>query len=242
MMLAQALEQVWRAPTEQEQLELLRTFTGSEVPEVSVGAFSILADAAPDELKKFVQNLNWASVPVQSQRMLDETMFKVDKQEWKESPKRKELLEHWQTRFTDEEQAILILPRLDTAIQRKQIDPVTLWSILRPLIGNDKYSEKVQGGAINVTRWIINDPAVRDEAFDVLIKIIDSSASESQKLTAANTLRHLTKVSPDQLGYLVVYRDQFASSIEDKQSMKGKIAVTLAETVRNLTAAKKKSE
>ena len=115
-------------------------------------------------------------------------MARLEGSNWTQSEHREALLQSWFKLSKDESSALLILGRLDTAMQRKDIGPERLLQYIRPIIEGE-FPERVQLRAVGILRWIVNDKTVHDDVFDLLAGVIEDPRSRRLALPAATALK-----------------------------------------------------
>jgi hypothetical protein len=241
VILAEALEKVWKARTDRERIELLTGFVESDVAELSVAAIILLAEGTPETLAKYATRSQITNLSHQAQAALDEEMFAVDGKRWKESDVRKRLLDHWSKANGPGMDTQALLRHLDRAIQRKQIDAAELLPILNNIIVNESQPEVVRRMAVGSLRWIVKDEKVGKDVVSFLCAILEKDISEFVQLTAAQSVSQVKSVGPEQLATLMLLKSTWsvkAAEAASKNHLANEIARTLEELLKRLRSSK----
>jgi hypothetical protein len=248
LMLAEAVETVWRAKAQAERLELLKEFARSEVPEVGVGAIMLLEQGAPDALRNLVTEIDLSVLTVRAQIAFDEAMTRLTDNQWRKSEGRQQLLAQWRMRaMNDEDDLLHVLRRLDQAIQGNEIESDELYAFLRPIITSDlrmvvkgePHSRDVRIRANSMLRWIANEPTLRDDVFNLMANLLEGGEDDRLKRSAAWNLQTFTTLKRDQIEYLKELRDHYvdlAAASDERHAPVKQIAAILEETIQSLSA------
>jgi hypothetical protein len=204
-MMAESLEKVWLAAPS-ERMEMLKGLASNEIPEVSVAAVQLLWESAPDELRDLTPKLMHSSMPLPTAVSLDEAMCDIDPTKWPVSDARRVMLRQWSTAMSNADHASLILNRLETAIQRRQMAPQELFEFVIPVITGE-FPEQTRSRAIGALRWIANDRQLHDQVFDVLSKMIEDAHDVRAALIAAQTLKQMDALNSRQLAMVSAMHD-----------------------------------
>ncbi|TVQ57384.1 MAG: hypothetical protein EA377_00945 [Phycisphaerales bacterium] len=225
--LAEAMETVCNAETEDERIDLLKGFAMSATSEVSVGAITLLEEIVPEVLLRFVDQTNVRELPIRAQILIDNRMMKLQRADWRDSESRQRLIAAWAADVIhhDDSDATLILIRLSQAIQTDQIEPQMMYAILRPIIAGDLpqalkgevHSLEVRTLAVSTLRWIINDPHLREDVFNLTISVLEGDDDAGLKLAAAGVLRVLEQADADECATLTTLRDDAARLLAESE-------------------------
>jgi hypothetical protein len=247
--MAEALEAVWQSETEASRIELLKEYAQSEIPELAHAAVIVLQDAVPIALQAFVNEVDLRSVPLRAQIAIDDAMTKLLGQEWHSADRRLQIIDGWQMRaINDADDAMQIVTRLYSATRRGEIESELVFEILRPIITGEmrmivkgeQYPVNVRIRAIGVVQWIADEPAVRDEVFDLLTGLLENvEEDERVRRSAADCLQRFTELELGRIEYLEGLRDHYADLAADpdnRSKLTEQIANILADTLQNLAA------
>jgi hypothetical protein len=137
-------------------------------------------------------------------------MTKLDAEQWRTSAQRSRLFNTWRERSAENDNdAILVLTRLDVGIQRKEFTALEVWSFLAPLIKSENTTPNVRVRAVYIMRWILNDSQVHDEVFDRLASILGDEGDSRLQLAAAQTLSHVSKLNDEKRVRVSALLDQY---------------------------------
>lgn len=215
--LAKSMETVWNAPQD-GQLDLVKQYARSAVPEVSAWAIRILAESAPAELKALVSELlRSESFSLFSAVALDEVLCRIDDANWRNSQHRKTLLRDLAQRAAKAENGIQAVQRIDMALQRNEIDPEPAFATLGAIASNQEGAIAVRRQAIGTMTRLVNVDTVHDTVFDFLFRMVKQEQDQALRQTAAHVLSTTKTVQPSQAKQLA----DLLQSLEASQSSSG---------------------
>ncbi|TVQ58198.1 MAG: hypothetical protein EA377_00300 [Phycisphaerales bacterium] len=156
--LAEAVERVWQAKTEEDRIDLLQEYVQSDIWQVSRSAVILLGEGQPDALRDLVDRIDVRELPVRSQLAIDEAMMQLHGEQWRDSDQRRRLITTWEILGMDEANIMPILARfaemgrlneLEASVRFRFLQQVVTGE-MRILIKGEPYSREARMRALGL--------------------------------------------------------------------------------------------
>lgn len=209
--LAEAVQKVAETESRDAQLQSLREYAVSRVPDLSAWAIARLRQVATTDhdepIAQFLRRLTGDErLTVAGQVALDESLLKLDADKWQHSAERLDMLRGWMRTKLSEEDEKRILWRVSMLAQHAEYEGLEqrrLMELVRVAATSDNRSlaarmEVIRTLTFNVTKNPRHPefPARYDDdtpSFELLVELIKTAKAPQVRLTAAQCLRRFLK-------------------------------------------------
>ncbi|HWB20039.1 MAG TPA: hypothetical protein VG711_07055 [Phycisphaerales bacterium] len=229
----------------EQQVNSVQSICLSDSPMLSRAGIQLFARCSSTRFLKFTSELDLHSLSLSTQTTIDESICKLDRDRWINSPNRLSMISGWlhdvsRTPINDS-----VYTRINHVAQTREIDDHFLYMLIKPLAVDSQTEQSSRSFAIHMLGHLAQRDSVADDIFTTCISIYESTDDLKIRNSIAGIISVMNSLTPAQIATLLPLRDEAWNTAAKKEKWNSnyhdediQLATTLELTIRRNSSPK----